>query len=146
MIDPSVQALFRHVNVQSKAVFSHAMTTMDMIQGWEDEEKRVGSIFAAGMWIFTKKALTKEQITNPAMEEYLKKRMLSSMLCTNSVCAGTFVDHEWVSESTISQHMEDIVGMESDHGVEVLCVVRRSLLWFSASTRLNENLGQDLKF
>ena len=48
------------------------------------------------MWIYTKEALTKGQIPNPAMEAYLKKRMLSIMLCTNWVCAGTFVDHEWV--------------------------------------------------
>ena len=80
------EPLFRRVNVQSKAVFSYAMTMMD----------------ATCMWIYTKEVLTKEQIPSPAMEEYLKKRMLSIMLCTNWVCAGTFVDHEWVSESTIS--------------------------------------------
>ena len=49
-------ALFRHVNVQSKAVFSYAMTMMDKIR----------------------------------IEKYLKKRMLSIMLCANWVCAGTF--------------------------------------------------------
>ena len=48
------------------------------------------------------------------MEEYLKKRMLSIMLCTNSVCAGTFNEHEWVSESTIIQHVEEVMGMELD--------------------------------
>ena len=96
-------AFFRHVNVQPKAVFSCAMTLMDKIQGWEEQEKRLGFQFATCMWIYTKKAMTKEQIPNPAMEEHLKKRMLCIMLCTNRVCAGTFVDHEWVSESTISQ-------------------------------------------
>ena len=49
------KALFRHVNVQSKTVFSY---------------------------IYTKEALSNEQIPNPATEEYLKKRMLSIMLCT----------------------------------------------------------------
>ena len=76
-------ALFRHVNVQSKTAFSFAMPLMDKIRGWEDEEKRVGSKFATCMWNCTKKALTSEQIPNPAMEEYWKKRMLSIMLCTN---------------------------------------------------------------
>ena len=34
-----------HANVQSKAVFSFAMTVMDKIHGWIDEEKWVGSKF-----------------------------------------------------------------------------------------------------
>ena len=55
-------------------------------------------------------ALTKGQLPNPAMEEFLKKRMLSIMLCTDWVCAGTFVDHDWVSESTNSQHVEEVLG------------------------------------
>ena len=81
MMGHSVQMFFfRRVNVQSKAVFPHAMTIMDEIHGWEDEEKRVGSKFAASMWIYTKEALTKGQLPDPAMEEYLKKRMLSIML------------------------------------------------------------------
>ena len=94
-------ACFKHANVHSKAVFSHAMTTMDVIYGWEDAEKRVGSKCAASIWIYTKEALTQRQLPNPETEEFLKKRMMSIMLCMNWVCAGTFVDHEWVSESTI---------------------------------------------
>ena len=35
-------AIDRQVNVQSKAVFSYAMTLMDKIRGWEDEEKMGG--------------------------------------------------------------------------------------------------------
>ena len=73
-------ALFRQINVQSKAVFSYAMTMMEKIRGWEEEERTVGSKLATCIiWIYTKKALTKEQIPNPAMEEHLKKRMLSTM-------------------------------------------------------------------
>ena len=37
----------RQVNVQSKAVFSHAMTLTDKIRELEDEESWVGSKFAA---------------------------------------------------------------------------------------------------
>ena len=66
-------ASFRHVNVQSKAVFFYARTIIDEICGWEDAEKRVGSKFAACVWIYTKEALTEGHIPNPAMEEYLKK-------------------------------------------------------------------------
>ena len=112
------------------------MTIMDEIHVWKDEEKRVGSKFAACMWIYTKEALTKGQIPNPAMEECLKKRLLSIMLCTNWVCAGTFVDHEWVSESTISQHVEEVMGMEVDYKIGFPRVVWWCMLWFSAPTTL----------
>ena len=52
-------ACFMHANVQNKAVFSCAMTVMEAICGWEDEEKRVGSKFAACMSIFSKEVLTR---------------------------------------------------------------------------------------
>ena len=39
----------------------------------------------------------------------LRKRIMSIMLCTNWVCAGTFVDHEWVSSRTIFQQEEDFL-------------------------------------
>ena len=78
-------ACFKHANVQSKALFSHAMTIMDDIYVWEDEEKTVGSKFALCMWIYTKELLTREQIPTPEMEEYLKRRMMSIMLCMNWV-------------------------------------------------------------
>ena len=96
-------AFYRQVNVQSKAVFSFSMTLMDKIRGWEDEERWEGSKFAACMWIFTREALTGGQILAREQEEYLKKRMMSIMLCTSWVCAGIFVDHEWVSSRTIIQ-------------------------------------------
>ena len=93
----------REANVQSKAVLSHAMTQIDKIRGWEDEESWVGSKFAACMWIYTKEALTGGQILDRVQVEYLRKRIKSIMLCTSWVCAGAFVDHEWVSSRTIFQ-------------------------------------------
>ena len=82
------------------------------------------------MWIYTKEAVRKGQIPNAAVEGYLKKRMLSIMLCINWVCAGTFVDHEWVSESTISQHVEEVMGRELNYGIDSPCVVQWCMLWF----------------
>ena len=55
-------ACFWHANVLSKAVFSYAMTIMDEICGWEDEQNRVGSKVAACMWIYTKEVSTSGQI------------------------------------------------------------------------------------
>ena len=54
-----------HSHVQSKAVFSYAMTVMDKIHGWIDEEKWVGSKFAACMWIYTKVLLTERRKPTP---------------------------------------------------------------------------------
>ena len=93
------------------------------------------------MWIYTKEALTGGQIPNPAMEEYLKKRMMSIMLCTNWVCAGTFVDHEWWSARTLIQQEEEILSIVLDFKIDV----QWSLLWFSAPTNLNRILGHELK-
>ena len=75
----------KQVNVQSKAVLSYAMTLMDKIRGWEDEERWVGSKFAACMWIYAKETWTKGQNFGPEQEEYFKKRMLSIMICRNWV-------------------------------------------------------------
>ena len=136
-------ACFWHANVQSKAVFSFAMTIKDAIHGWEDEEKRVGSKFAA---CGSTEVLTRGQMFITEKEEYLKKRMMSILLCTNWACAGTFEDHEWVSESTITQHAEDVMGMELDYEIGVPRVVQWCMLWFSAPARLNGTLEkQDLK-
>ena len=63
------------------------------------------------------------------------------MLCTNWVCAGTFVDHEWVSSSTNIQHEEELLSMALDFKIDVPCVVQWSLLWFSAPTNLNRIVG-----
>ena len=81
------------------------------------------------------------------MEEYLMRRMMSIMLCMNWVCADTFDDHEWVSESTTAQHVVEVMGMELDYKIGIPCVVQWCMLWFSAPMRLNEILQKtDLKF
>ena len=68
---------------------------MTLMDGWEDEEGWVGAKFAGCMWIFTKEALTVGQILDRVQEEYLRKHIMSIMLCTNWVCAGASVDHAW---------------------------------------------------
>ena len=127
-------SLRRHANVQSKAVFSSATTVLDKIHGWIDEEKWVGSKVAACMWIHTKMVLTEWRKPTPEMQEYLKRRMLSIMLCVNWVCAGTFDDHEWASESTFAEQEEDVIGRDLDCELCIPCEVQWSMLWFSAPT------------
>ena len=84
----------------------------------------MGSKFASCMWIYTKEALTKGQIPNSEVEKYLKKRMMSTMPRMNWVCAETFDDHEWVSESTITQREEEVMGIELDYEIGIPCVVQ----------------------
>ena len=50
-----------------------------------------------------------------------------------------------MSESTIFRHEEDILGMELKYKIDVPCMVQRSQLWFSASTRLKKILGLELE-
>ena len=128
-----------------KAVFSCAMTVTDKICGWKDEERWVGSKFAACMWIFIKSVLTSGQTPTPEMKEYLKRLLLSIILCMSWVCAGTFDDHEWASDSTTTQQEEELMGKELDYENCVPCVVPRCMLWFSAPTRLNQTLGRNLQ-
>ena len=65
-------AINRQVNVQSKAVFSCAMTLMNKIRGWEGEESRV-ELCSMHVDLHKKEALTGGQILDREQEEYLKK-------------------------------------------------------------------------
>ena len=84
--------------------------------------------------------LTERRKPTPEMQEYLKRGMLSIMLCVNWVCAGTFDDHERVSESTTAEQDEEVMGRDADDEICIPCVVQWSMLWFSAPTRSNQTL------
>ena len=94
-------------------------------------------VFSACMWIYTKCVLREGRKPTPEMQEYLKRRILSIMLCVNSVCEGAFDHHEWVFENTIDMQVEDVLGMDLDYELCIPCVVQSSMLWFSAPTRFN---------
>ena len=84
--------------------------------------------------------LTVWRMPTPAMQEYLKRGMLSILLCVNQVCAGTLDVHEWVSESTIAEQDEEVIGRDADDEICIPCVVQWRLLWFSAPTRSIQTL------
>ena len=109
-----------HANIHSKTVFSHAMTVMDKIYRWEEEEQWVGSNFAACMWIYTKAVLSDGQ---ESTQECLKRRMLSTMESVIWICEEAFEGHEWVSELTISMHEEEVL-VYLDYEFDVPCVVQ----------------------
>ena len=99
--------------------------------------------FAACMWIYTKEVLTKGPIHTLEMEEYLKRRTMSIMLCMKWVCADIFDDHEWVSESTVAQHVEEVMGMELDFSkIGSPCVVQWCMLWFFSTYKVESNIGK----
>ena len=88
------EARITETNAQSKAVFSYAMTVMDKVDGWEDEEKWVGSNFAACMWIHTTCVLCDGQ---ESTQDYLERRLLSIMESVIWVCEEALEEHDWVS-------------------------------------------------
>ena len=66
------------------------------------------------------------------------------MLCMKWVCVGTFDDHEWVSESTIAQHVEEVMGMEMFFCQKTSspCVVQWCMLWFFSTYKVESNVGE----
>ena len=81
------------------------------------------------MWIYTREVLTIGH-TLLGNGRVFEERMMSIMLCMNWVCVGTLEDHELVSRSTISQHVE-MLDMKLDYGFDVPCVVHEPIVVFS---------------
>ena len=98
------------------------MTVMDKICGWGKEQKWVGSLLAAFMWIYIKAVLCDG---HDSTQEYFRRRMLSIMECVNWACEEALEEHEWVSTLTISlKEEEEEVLAELEHEIDVLCVVQ----------------------
>ena len=58
------------------------------------------------------------------------------MEAMNRVCDDALDDHVWVSEPTIS--CDDAIVLEAlQHDIADPCIVRWSMLWFSAPTNFN---------
>ena len=71
-------------------------------------------------------------------EEYVRKRIMSIMLCTKmGLCRE--------SSRTIFQLEEEILSMVLDFKIDVPCVVQWSPLWLSAPTDLNRFMGGELE-
>ena len=121
-------AFYKHANVQSKAVFSHAMTVMDKTCGWTDEEKWVVSKFAACIWIYTKCVLTEGRKPTPEMQEYLKRRMLPIMLCVNCVCEET-LHRVSISSSCSSPKREAMSTVKKNSAILQKAITDRHPRW-----------------
>ena len=93
-------AVNTHANAQPKSVFPFALTLMDKIRGWE-ERKKVGSLCATSLWIYTEAVLCNGRQQS---EENLQWRLLAIMESANWVREDAFnEEHEWVTQITISE-------------------------------------------
>ena len=104
----------------------------------------MGSKVATCLWIYTREAWAKRQRLVPE-QGVLEETNVVHFVLHEYVCAGVFVDHEWVSERTIIQHEEEILGLELDYKINVACVVQCRILWFSALAELNNIFGREQK-
>ena len=101
---------------QPKSMFSYALTVMDKVEGWI-EEQWVGARLAACMWIYTVCVLCEGQ---ESTQEYLKPRFVVIRESDSWVCEDAMKDDEWVTELTVTLR----------NPVE--------MLWFSSPSRLNQ--------
>ena len=86
------------------------------------------------MWIFTGAVLCDGP---ESAQEYLMRGLLSIMQSVNWVCEEALEGHEWVSELTIIMQENGIL-VALKYEIDVPCVVRCGLLWFSSLSRLNQ--------
>ena len=89
-----------------KATFSFAMTVMDKVEGWNEEEC-VGSKFAASLWIYTKAVLCDGR-GRPPQDWREKLRII--MECVSWVTEDFLWEHEWVTEPNVLWKQNDILG------------------------------------
>ena len=59
------------------------------------------------------------------------------MLDVNWVCEEAFEEQEWVSELTVAM-LEKEVLVDFDYDLSIPCVTQWNMLWFSASSQLNQ--------
>ena len=111
---------------------------MDRIGGWE-EEHYLGSRFAASMWIKTKAVVCRGAIPHAKLQVL---HILIYYDTINWVCDDALDEHVWVSELTISlQEAKVLEALQYD--LEIPRIVQWEMLWFTASTSLNNDLLHD---
>ena len=118
-----------------KATFSFAMTVMDKMEGWNEEEW-VGTKLAAFMWIYTKAVLCDGRRRDPPQD--LRQMPTFIMESVSWVTEDFLWGHEWVTEPNVHWKENDILEA-LNYDIEVPCPLQWALLWFSAPSSLNRN-------
>ena len=86
-----------------KTAFSYAMTVIDKVGGWNEEEW-MGSKFAACMWVYTKAVLCDGRWRPP---QDLRQMLRIIMECVSRVCGDFLWEHEWVTEPNVLWNEKD---------------------------------------
>ena len=116
-----------------KAIFSFAMTVMDKVEGWNEEEL-VGSNFVACMWIYTKTVLCDGRRSDKPLDlESIPGIIVASV---TGVTEGSLWEHEWITDTNVTLKENDILEA-LDYEIDVPCPLQWRVLWLSAPTNLN---------
>ena len=138
-------SLHKHAKVQSKAVFSYAMTVMDTIYGWIDEEKNGGlNIFDMDVDLHQRCAcrVAESHSRNagvPEADDVIHYAVRELGLCRSfrRPLAG-IRKHNCREE-------KEVMGKELDDEICIPCVAQWSMLWSFAPTRINQTLeGEEI--
>ena len=115
-------AIFRKIMSNTKQCSPLQWLLMDKIRGWENEERWVGSQFAACMWVYTKEALTRRQILDREEEKPEETNDVLNALHKLGLCWC----FRW-SLRTMIQKEEEILSM---HGIgfQNRCSVRGTMV------------------
>ena len=117
------EARIRETNTQSKAVLSFAMTVMDKIDGWDEENGWVQKLqHASGSTPHACCVMDRNPLRITWSEGSYPSRKAFIW-----VCEEAFEVHEWVSELTISMQEEEIL-VALNYRIDVPCVVPWSML------------------
>ena len=116
-----------------KSVSSCAMTVMDKVEGW-NEQQWVGSKFAACMWLYIAAVLCDGQ---EPTQEHLRWRLSIIRECVSWVCEDVLWEHEWVTEFNVFLNVSEILEV-FNYDLDVPCSIQWGLLWLSSPSRLGQ--------
>ena len=127
----------------------NVLLLMDKTCGWGEEEKWVGSIFAACMWVYSKCVLYDGQETT---QNFVKRRMVSIVESVGWVCEEVLEEHERASPLTISLKEEEEVLMDLDYelycgtmGISLVCCFLKTKCGTGLSRRQSRQVPQGYK-
>ena len=121
-----------------KSVFSNAVTVMDKVEGWNEEEW-AGSKFAACMWVYTMAVLSDGKGPRKKPEAEALSTIMDSV---SWVCEDALWEHEWVTELDVLLKENEILEA-LNYDLNVPCAIQRRLLWFSSPSRLIQRFAND---
>ena len=115
-----------------KATLSFAITVMDKMEGWNEEEL-VGSKFAASMCRYTKAVLCDGRGRPPQDLRQMPRIIMESV---NWVTEDFLWKHEWVTEPNVLLKENDTLEA-LNYDIDVPCPLQWRLLWFFAPSNFN---------